>query len=168
MTETQAVKTSRANVYTKRSKNNYGFSCFVKRKFLKGECVMSGFGKIINHQTSQFSIQMDWQKHFLPKKWTGRYWNHSCNPNAFIQTRKDGFPDLIALKNIEKDEEITYGYYMTEYKWSKKAMESHIKCKCNQKGCRKKIFSFSQLSQKDQEQFIKKKLCSKYLKHRLR
>lgn len=58
------------------------------------------------------------------------YFNHSCDPNT-------GFMDqltLVAMRNIKKDEEITFDYAI--------CMTStilDIKCFCNSKNCRKTI-----------------------------
>lgn len=163
MVETQAASQNKKNVLVGKSSKSYGFTYFAKKDLKKGEIVMSGLGKIINHQTPHFSVQIGYAKHFLPAKWTGRYWNHSCDPNTYIKNRPDGFPDMVALRNIKKGEEITYGYWMTEFAWIKDAEERRIKCKCRTKKCKNKILSFSGLSTKDREMLKKNKLCSKYL-----
>jgi SET domain len=141
----------------------YGYANFAKMDFLPGEEVMKGFGKKINHQTGHISIQISKDQHFLPTKWTGRYWNHSCEPNCSIQTRPDGFPSLIATEKIRKGDEITYSYSMTEFEWSNTAKENHVKCLCGQKNCKRKILSFSQLTRAEQDSLINNTLCSKYL-----
>ena len=163
MKEKQITEFNKKNVYIGVSKKSYGITYFTNRNFRKGEIVMVGFGKIIDHQTSHISVQIGINKHYLPKSWTGRYWNHSCNPNTYIKTRADGFPNLIALKSIKYGEEITYSYWMSELEWTKYAEEIKIKCKCKSKNCRGKILSFSQLSNTDQKKVIDKKNCSKYL-----
>ena len=122
-----------------------------------------GFGKIIDHQTSHISIQIGTQRHYLPRKWAGRYWNHSCNPNTYVRTRADSFPNLIALREIKTGEEITYSYWMSEFSWSKDADENNAKCKCGEKKCKKKILSFSQLSRAERLKLIKNKYCAQYL-----
>jgi hypothetical protein len=152
-----------ARINTGLSNLGYGYANFAKRDFLPGEEVVRGFGKKINHQTGHISIQIGKNQHFLPTKWTGRYWNHSCEPNCFAQTRPDGFPSLIATGKIRKGEEITYAYSMTEFEWSKTAKENDVKCLCGQKNCKGKILSFSQLTRAEQDSLINNTLCSKYL-----
>lgn len=163
MTEKQAIEFNKKNVYIGSSKRLYGKTHLAKRDFKKGEVVMMGFGKVIDHQTSLVSIQVDINKHYLPKIWTGRYWNHSCDPNTYIKTREDGFPNLIALKLIKKGEEITYSYWMSEFRWTRNANENKIKCRCGSENCKGKILSFFQLSKKIQKDIINKKNCAKYL-----
>jgi S-adenosylmethionine decarboxylase len=155
---------NKANVQCGKSPLSYGFTHFAKKTFHKGDVVVKGIGEIVPSQTSHFSIQIATDKHFIPTKWTGKYWNHSCNPNCYVKTREDGFPDLIALENIEKGEEITYAYYMTEYEWCKEAEERTIKCKCKNENCCGRILSFSELSKEEKIHLIHKGTLSNYLK----
>jgi len=151
------------NVTINESPNGYGLTYFTKRNFKKGEVIVKGFGRIISRQTEHFSVQIGYNAHFSPTKWTGKYWNHSCEPNCFVRTRPDGFPDLIALRNIKCGEEISYSYFMSERRWEKYANENKIACKCQSKKCFGMIRSFIQLSYKEQYLFKKKKYLSKYL-----
>lgn len=56
--------------------------------------------------------------------------NHSCNPNAFIKNKFE----LYALRDIKKDEEITFDYGTTEEDPNWK-----MECNCESKNCRKII-----------------------------
>lgn len=164
MTENEVANFNQQNTLSKKSKNGYGQAYFAKRDFSKDEVVMCGYGKIIEHQTPHLSVQIDFNHHYLPKKTNGRYWNHSCDPNTFVKTRSDGFPNLIAARKIRKGDEITFGYYMTEFRWSKHADESKIKCHCSSNKCRGKILSFSQLSERERNNLAKTNRISNYLK----
>lgn len=62
------------------------------------------------------------------------YFNHSCNPNAGY----NGQIFLVAMRNIKKDEEITFDYAMVLYE-SKNAKKYSMKCLCGHKKCRKII-----------------------------
>ena len=163
MDKAQISLKNQKNVSIGQSHNGCGLTHLTVRDIKKGEVVMSGFGKIIDHQTEHISIQIGRDKHYLPTKWTGRYWNHSCEPITFVRTRRDGFPDLVALRNIKKGDEINYSYWMTEFVWSKAADENNIKCLCGTKRCRGKIDSFADLPKKVQIKVKNDKLCSKYL-----
>ncbi len=162
MTEQEVTIFNKANVCNGLSPKGYGQTHFAKRDFKAGEEISRGFGRIVKKQTSHCSIQIGQDKHFVPKKWTGRYWNHSCNPNAYAKTRADGFVSLFALRKIKKDEEITYAYYMTEFAWGKHTDEITVACKCGEKKCIGKIPSFSELSEKQQTNLMKKGICSSY------
>lgn len=163
MTETQIVLQNEKNVLIDRSSKGYGLTHFTGRNFKKGEVVMLGFGKIIDHQTPHISVQIGVRKHYLPTKWTGKYWNHSCNPNTHVKSRTDGFPNLVALRDIKEGEEISYGYWMTEFTWIKNADELKVSCKCGTKKCKGRILAYSGLHKMEQEILKKKRLCSKYL-----
>jgi len=163
MKESSVILFNQKNVYCAKSQKGYGRTHFAKHNFQAGNIVMHGFGKIINHQTKHLSIQISPKKYFLPTKWTGKYWNHSCEPNCFARTRSDGFPDMVALRNIKKGEEITYSYFMTEHSWSALAVEKKISCLCGAKKCCKRILSFSQLSEKQKNILKKRNLISLYL-----
>jgi len=164
MDKSSVMSFNESNVYCGRGPKKYGgMAYFAKRDFKAGDIVMHGFGEIIDHQTKHISVQIGPNRHYLPTKWTGKYWNHSCEPNCFARTRSDSFPDMVALKNIKRGKEITYAYFMTEYLWSPRAYEKRISCLCGAKKCFKKILSFSQLSNKQKNNLKKKKLISSYL-----
>lgn len=67
-----------------------------------------------------------------------RFLNHSCNPNAAIV----GTKTLIARRDIEKDEEITIDYSMTD---SDENWTLEYRCRCKSKNCRKIIKSIQSL-----------------------
>ncbi|MDD5068895.1 MAG: SET domain-containing protein-lysine N-methyltransferase [Candidatus Pacebacteria bacterium] len=159
------IEFNNQNVYTAKSPKGYGYTYFAKRDLKKGEIVISGFGKIVDHQTPHISIQIDHNKHYLPLKLTGKYWNHSCNPNTHIKTRSDGFPDFVATKNIKKGEEITYAYWMSEHGWIKGADENFVKCVCGEETCFGIISSFSQLQKRHRKKALETGSVSKYLKN---
>src|ERR1700684_4039703 len=126
MNRSEVVALNKKNVQPGHSLRGYGISYFAQRDFKKGEVVMYGYGKIVDHQTSHISVQIGPRKHYLPSKWTGRFWNHSCKANTYVQTRSDGFPNLHAAQAIKKGEEITYSYWMTEFAWTKGTDELHL------------------------------------------
>lgn len=163
MTLQSVVRFGQRNTYLGISDKSYGRTCFAKKNFNIGEVVVMGIGRIIDHQTSKVSIQIGLDKHFLPTKWTGRYWNHSCEPNTYVKTRSDEFPNLVALQRIKCGDEITYSYAMTEYSWCRGAEERVIACKCKSKKCKSKILSFSQLSKSEQKTLVKHRVCAAYL-----
>lgn len=80
-----------------------------------------------------------------------------------MKTGKNRFPYLVALKKIKKGDEITYAYWMSEQKWEKGAHENVATCLCGEAKCRKKILSFSQLSEREKSIFAKRGVLSRYL-----
>ncbi len=158
------VAFNQQNVYCGRSPLGYGFTHFAKKHLEKGQVVVKGYGRVIDHQTGHFSIQMEFTRHFLPTKWTGRYWNHSCEANCYARTRKDGFPELVALRNIPPGDEITYSYYMTEYQWCRSAKENTLRCLCKTDVCNGQIMSFFQLPEVQKRAILDRGTLSDYLK----
>ena len=69
------------------------------------------------------------------KKLIWPYLNHSCQPNAFVKTQTK---QLIALRNIQADEEITIDYELTESK-----MSDPFNCFCGSEICRNYISGYA-------------------------
>ena len=65
-----------------------------------------------------------------------KFLNHSCNPNSGIKGRLS----IVALRNIEKGEEITVDYSTIEGdpRWE-------MRCSCGENNCRKIIYSIHSL-----------------------
>jgi len=59
------------------------------------------------------------------------FFNHSCNPNCGFK----GQIVLVAMKNIKKDEQITFDYAMV-LSSSKETRSYKMKCLCGSKNCR--------------------------------
>lgn len=81
--------------------------------------------------------------------------NHSCEPNAFLDTKKR---QLIALRKIEIGEELTYFYPSTE--WS---MLREFDCICQSNKCQGRIQGAAYLSL----DVLSKYKLSEYIKHKL-
>ena len=78
-------------------------------------------------QPTYFSVQIDENKHIHLFPEFLQYTNHSCEPNTFFDTQKG---EIIAIKKIDKNEEISFFYPSTE--WS---MSQPFKCFCNSLSC---------------------------------
>lgn len=63
------------------------------------------------------------------------FFNHSCNPNAGFK----GQIFLVALRDIRKDEEITFDYAMILSPSVGSDIKGDMDCNCGTKKCRKKI-----------------------------
>jgi hypothetical protein len=64
--------------------------------------------------------------------------NHSCDPNAGIK----GDVSLVAMRDIKKDEEITFDYsIVTADNWT-------LECRCGSPSCRKIIGNYKDLPEK--------------------
>ena len=61
--------------------------------------------------------------------------NHSCNPNSGFK----GQMFLVAMRDIKKDEEITFDYAMAVSKSIGSDIVFEMECKCGSSNCRKRI-----------------------------
>jgi hypothetical protein len=78
-------------------------------------------------QPTYLSVQIDEHKHIHLFPEVLQYTNHSCEPNTFFDTQKG---EIIAVRNIHENEEITFFYPATEW-----AMTQPFKCFCNTRSC---------------------------------
>lgn len=120
-----------------------GKELFAKEKILKGETIHVSEGKIISNETLKklpkkfwgFAYSVSESHSLIPKDLNAItpdwYINHSCDPNA--GSRGDYYT-LVAMRDIEKGEAITYDYAMTD------AYAAHpMACRCGSQKCRKVI-----------------------------
>lgn len=133
------------NIYVKET-GHKGKGVFAVRDFKKGDFLFRTTGQVQETQT-EHSIQIGWARHVNPNP-PARYLNHSCEPSAGVKTNSQGYPDFVALRDIAKDEEITYDYAMTEFKHyprSSPELEFDLTCHCGATRCRGKFGYFSEL-----------------------
>jgi len=97
----------------------------------------------------------------------GKYLNHSCDGNLYVNKDETGSYTFIAKRDIDINEELNFEYYCTEYKWEDYCDEINIKCKCNSKNCKGMIFSFNMLTKDEQIKLIKKNKVAEYLKNNI-
>ncbi|MCX8194279.1 MAG: SET domain-containing protein-lysine N-methyltransferase, partial [Candidatus Pacearchaeota archaeon] len=129
-------------VYVKKSKIN-GKGLFAKENIKKGSRVGIVAGLIIpDNENSYKKYNINYlhpinYNYVIVNQNITRYINHSCEPNCGL---RNGI-EIIALRNIKKDEEITIDYDTLEYDWK-------MKCNCKSKNCRKVIKGYKYLSEK--------------------
>ncbi len=128
-----------------------GKGIFANRIIKKNETIFSFSGKAVKHSYGpNYQVGSKWLGIGkcvwlnISKNNPGLFINHSCNPNAGFK----GTRILVAMKNIKKDEEVTFDYSITEHDpyWK-------MKCTCGEKNCRKLIRS---------AKFLPKNLFKKY------
>jgi hypothetical protein len=105
-------------------------------------------------QPTYLSVQIDENKHIHLYPEFLQYTNHSCEPNTFFDTQKG---ELIAVKNINENEEISFFYPSTE--WS---MAQSFKCLCNTASCLGVIQGAAYL----ENDVLIKYRCSEYIQQR--
>ena len=140
-------KMATENIYIKET-GYKGKGVFAARDFKKGDFLFRTTGQVRETQT-EHSIQIGWAQHVDPNP-PARYLNHSCEPSAGVKTNGHGYPDFVALRDIAKDEEITYDYAMTEFRHYPRAtpeLEFDLTCHCGARQCRGKFGYYSELKE---------------------
>lgn len=116
-----------------------GKGVFAKDVIRKGETVVSG--RVIREikMRTNYSFQVGPNFH-VQLDIVSRSINHSCEPSTGIRNNVFGAYDFIALRDIQKGEEITWDYETTEY------ISISIKnCLCGSKTCKKELHGFKYL-----------------------
>lgn len=147
-------------IYVKETRSR-GKGIFAKQNIKKGEIITVVKGKIYTIKNSKdakrqgldenYLHQIDWDK-FINNTTISRFTNHSCNPNSGIKNKIE----LVAMRNIKKDEEITVDYDTFDY-----GTLGTFKCKCGSKNCRKIIRGYKYLPEKLKKKY--KGYISEYL-----
>lgn len=136
--------------------NKKGKAIFAKENIFKEELVFAFQGKILG-RPDKYSIQIDEHKHLSSLGNINDNLNHSCEPNGYIDFENLNFK---ALKNINKNEEITFNYLTTEWDISNK-----FECKCGSENCIHEIKGFKYLNLEQKKKL--EPLLSPYLKKKL-
>jgi len=129
---------------------SHGAALFATRDIAAGTTVLPIEGTLQGHPT-RYSIQLDVDVHIeadgaLPddemrRRHPWRFLNHSCDPNAAVQSRS-----LIALRPIAAGEQITFDYTTTEG-----SMAEPFTCLCGASGCVGEVRGFTHLSATEQQ-----------------
>lgn len=128
----------------------YGKAVFALKSIKKGEEIASFDGQICDNNFDGWTD--DLRNHAIQigkNRWRdsfgiARYINHSCDPNCGIK----GLYKVVAMRDIEKGEELTWDYEMTE-----KNTWWRMKCKCGSSLCRKVIGNYSRMPKKIREKY---------------
>lgn len=133
-----------------RRTKKFGKAVFAKQPIRKGEVIAVFDGTIYDDDFEGWT--RDLQNHTIQigkSKWRdskglARFINHSCEPNCGIR----GLYKVVAMRPIEKGEQITWDYEMTEKSdWWK------MKCKCGSTLCRKVIGNYSNMPRKVRQKY---------------
>jgi len=125
-----------------RKTKKYGKGVFAIADIRQGEVIAEFDGAIYDESFEPWTD--DLLQHviqFGSTRWRdsrgiARLINHSCDPNCGIKK----LFRVVAMRAIEKGEEITWDYEMTERSWWWR-----MKCRCGATGCRKVIGSYSRM-----------------------
>jgi hypothetical protein len=92
-----------------------------------GAYIYSFNGPLVTKPTT-YTIQVEENAH-VDCADESRFTNHSCDANAMLRYQ-DGVAQLIAVRDIARDEQVTFNYNTTEWK-----MASPFSCRCGTSNC---------------------------------
>lgn len=155
------------NFTIKDSKNGSGV--FATINFSFGQEVMKFNGRLFLRDSlptpysdySDHYMQIDTGLYLGPSGGPDDYVNHSCEPNCGVYKNGDVFI-LIAIKNIDIGDEITWDYSTTmdEDDWE-------MVCRCESRQCRGVIRDFKYLPKSVQEKYVNLKIVPTYILNNL-
>lgn len=97
------------------------------KHFAKGEVISPFFAREVLHAPTYLTVQLSDTEHILLGPEFLQYVNHSCDPSAFFDTTE---MKLIALKDLQAGDPITFFYPSTEWK-----MDRAFQCLCGAPNC---------------------------------
>jgi hypothetical protein len=115
----------------RRKLSNGQNALFTLRSFNRGEIIADFSAGTISAEPTYLTIQLGIRKHITFDPEFLQYINHSCDPNVFFDTTA---MNLVALKNLKPEEEMTFFYPSTEWR-----MAQPFHCYCGSIQCLGKI-----------------------------
>lgn len=110
-----------------------GKGVFTTRPIARGTVVIVGKPVSRSRERTWQTVQIGIDNHIrldLPFELV----NHSCDPNCGVKSNRYNAYDLVAMRDIEAEEEITFDYCMTEW-----TVVGFKKCNCGVDRCRKSV-----------------------------
>ena len=125
-----------------RSTSSKGKGVFSLKKIRRGELVLIGVIEKELMANHSYATQVDLNRFVLHEE-INRTVNHSCTPNCGVKVNpKNGALGFVAIRDIEKGEEILYDYAMRNYSIEYFSDE----CQCKSVYCRGKVTGWKDLS----------------------
>ena len=92
-----------------------GLGIVARKRIRRGQRVLKFFGELVSKEgvtNPNAALQLDGNLFLESDGSIDENLNHSCNPNCYIDFRQLA---LVALKEIQKGEELTFDYNTSEY-----------------------------------------------------
>ena len=135
-----------------------GRGLFAKRKIFKDEHVIEIKSvpvdvDAVEKEDEQYLLQVDTDRYVRARN-SAIFINHSCEPNTGIRENSS----IVAIKDIEEDEELCFDYSTTmdEDDWT-------MECRCGNKNCRGLIRDFKYLSNKQKVEYLRKDIVMSFI-----
>ncbi|MDZ4794724.1 MAG: SET domain-containing protein-lysine N-methyltransferase [Bacteroidota bacterium] len=144
---TPAYRTVSNHVFAERRQklSNEQNALFALRSFQPGEVIADFSAGTIAAEPTYLTVQVGVGKHITLQPEFLQYINHSCEPNVFFNTST---MQLVALKAIQLEEEMSFFYPSTEWK-----MTQSFNCYCESSHCIGQIRGAAYLSKDAQEKY---------------
>lgn len=141
---------------------NIGKAVLSTSEFKPGGIILQFKGKAFKRKDvddiSKY-LQINTDQFIGPSGGIDDYINHSCNPNCFVKIEEDS-AYLVAIKNIEPNEELTFDYSTTS---TDNKDQFNLKCQCGAENCRKLISGFKSIDLKTKINYITKDIFPNYI-----
>lgn len=144
-----------------------GQSVFAARPFSRGDVITQFTGTILHKSEipkkykgeSDRFVQIGEEEFMGPSGDVDDLINHSCEPNAGLKFGTEQIL-LVAIKDIEEGDEITWDYSTTMFdnKWK-------MRCDCRSSVCRKIISDFTLLSPERQNHYRELNVIPPYIRN---
>lgn len=133
-------------------KSHSGKGLLAKKTIKEGKTIFHFDGRMGDGaHTNAEALQIDEYKFLESTAKFDDFLNHSCNPNCYIDWQT---LNLIALKDIPKDEELSFNYNISEYDLLEGGNFT-FKCKCGSKNCIGEVKGFKYLSSEQKKEIQK-------------
>jgi hypothetical protein len=133
-----------------------GLGVFANTEIAAGE-VLIALAHVFVDRPARHTIQLDEQLHQAGTDEIDDYFNHSCDPNAYLDFQRLQF---VAVRPLAAGEEISFNYLTSE--WD---MAAPFTCRCGAVGCVGEVRGFLHLTFEQQETLAP--CCSPFLQRRL-
>ena len=141
----------------------YGLSLFTRRDFKTGELLFTVKG-LLTKTTSRYTIPVDttWKiEPRLPKPELATWLSHSCDPNAGLRVLDS--PQIIARRNIKKNEEVTIDYGTLGWDFGNEWLLKDRACHCQTAKCRHIVTGWKDIPQETKKTYIKEGIVLDFL-----
>ncbi|MBT4722875.1 SET domain-containing protein [Candidatus Falkowbacteria bacterium] len=118
----------------------YGKSIFTNQSIKKDKVIFTIQGPTVKIP-SIYTVPIDHDLYIDPSS-PGKFLNHSCEPTCGIKNKTQ----VVAMNNLQKDDEITIDYAMIVPQYDDKKLKQNITCHCGSKKCRGEFGSYKTLS----------------------